>query len=134
MKKFVVLIALLLSNNAFSQEILGEENRGLHFDIAFAPAWLPLDGGEISLVSVQPMAGVTKTFNVGIDLSPGLYFFGDVQARNGDGRNWSLGIALYTKVYKGGGIGLGYRALQEGIGIEKPKKSNLAVLFAIDIN
>ena len=123
MKTFLIISTILLmSTICFGQGILGKENKDLHFDIALAPAWLPLDGGEINVVSAQPMFGFTKTFKLGVDLSPGLYVFGNLAAKNGDGKNWSLGAALYVKIFKGGGVGLGWRALQERVGIQKPSK------------
>ena len=134
MKRLTLLFLLVCVTSGFTQEVLGKENRDLHFDIALAPAWLPLDGSEINFVSAQPMFGLTKTFDVGVDLSPGLYVFGNLAAKNGDEKNWSLGIALYLKIYKGGGVGLGYRVLQEKVGIQSPKTSNLALLFGIDLN
>jgi len=134
MKRLTLLFLLVCVTSGFTQQVLGKENRDLHFDIALAPAWLPLDGGEINIFSAQPMFGVTKTFNYGIDFSPGLYVFGDAFAKNGDDKNWSLGVALYLKIFKGGGVGLGYRVLQEKVGIQSPKTSNLALLFGIDLN
>ena len=133
MKKLTILFLLLTCGMCLGQKKLGDENRGLHFDIAIAPAWLPLDGSEINLVEAQPMFGLTKTFDLGIDLSPGLYVFGNLAAKNGDDKNWNLGVAAYLKIYRGGGVGLGYRVLQESVGIQKPSKKNMALIFGLNI-
>ncbi len=75
----------------------------------------------------------TKTFSLGVDLSPGLYIFGNLAAKNGDDPNYKIGVAFYVKIFKGGGIGVGYPALEQGIGIQAPEKDNMALLFGIKL-
>jgi len=134
MKRLIAIMFLLLfTTTGFSQKLLGEENRGLHFDIAFVHAWVPLDGSEMQLGDSVTLFGLTKTFNLGIDLSPGLYVFGNLAAKNGDDPNYKIGLAGYLKLFKGGGVGVGWPVLEQGIGLQKPSKDNVALLFGIKL-
>lgn len=134
MKRLIlVLLLCVFVTSVISQETLGHENNGLRFDIAFVPAWVPLNGDEMQLGDSITMFGLTKTFNLGIDLSPGVYVFGNLAAKNGDDPNYKIGIAVYVKLFKGGGFGVGYSIIEEGIGVQAPKKDNLALLFGLKL-
>lgn len=134
MKKVIlVVLVFVLAIPALSQEKLGEPNNGLHFDVALVPAWIPLNGDEMQLGDSVTMFGLTKTFNLGIDLSPGIYVFGNLAAKNGGDPNYKIGIAVYVKLFKGGGFGVGYSIIKEGIGVQAPKKDNLALLFGLKL-
>jgi hypothetical protein len=129
----VVFLVCVFVTPGISQKKLGDENKGLHFDIAFVPAWIPLNGDEMQFGDSVTMFGLTKTFNLGIDLSPGLYVFGNLAAKNGDDPNYKIGVAAYVKLFKGGGFGVGYPIIEEGIGVQAPRKDNLALLFGLKL-
>ena len=136
-----LLIALVSSPGVFAQEVLGvdypgKKQSGLEFDVVVAPVGLPLDGGEMSFIATQPMAGVTYPVNVlGLDFAPGVYAFGNVAAKNGDAPNWMLGVvvgikipALFDTV-----LGIAYTYLQEGDGVLAFKNENLAITVGITL-
>ena len=128
----VLLFVLVSSPGAFAQD----KQSGLEFDVVVAPVGLPLDGGEMSFIATQPLAGVTYPLSVvGLDFAPGVYGFGNMAAKNGDAPNWSLGVvvgvkipALYDTV-----IGLAYTYLQEGDGALPFKTENLAITVGITL-
>lgn len=135
-----LFFTLVSSPGAFAQEVPGvdyeEKQTGLEFDVVVAPVGLPLDGGEMSFIATQPLAGVTYPVNVlGLDFAPGVYGFGSMAAKNGDAPNWSLGVvagvkipALYDTV-----LGLAYTFLQEGDGGLPFKTENLAITIGITL-
>ena len=129
----VLLFVLISSPGMFAQE---DKQAGLEFDVVAAPVGLPLDGGEMSFLSTQPMAGVTYPVSVlNLDFAPGLYVFGNIAAKNDDAPNWNLGLAagikipvLYDTV-----VGLAYTFLQEGEGGLPFKSDNLAITVGITL-
>jgi len=126
-----LLFVLVSSPGVFAQE-----QEGLEFDIVAAPVGLPLDGGEMSFIATQPMAGLTYPVSVlGLDFAPGLYAFGNIAAKNGDDPNWSLGIAAGIKIpdLKDAVVGLAYTFLQQGEGGLPFKNENLAITVGLTL-
>jgi len=128
-----LLFVLVASPGVFAQE---DKQGGLEFDIVAAPVGLPLDGGEMSFIATQPMAGITYPLSVlGLDFAPGVYAFGNIAAKNGDDPNWNLGVAagvkipdLYDTV-----LGLAYTFLREGEGGLPFKTENLAITVGLTL-
>lgn len=135
MFKRLIGLALLFVLGS-SPGVFAQEQGGLEFDIVAAPVGLPLDGGEMSFIATQPMAGLTYPLSVlGLDFAPGLYAFGNIAAKNGDDPNWSLGIAAGIKIpyLKDAVVGLAYTFLQQGEGGLPFKNENLAITVGLTL-
>lgn len=131
-----LLIALVSSPGVFAQEVFGVNYGGLEFDVVVAPVGIPLDGGEMSFIAAQPLAGVTYPVSVvGLDFAPGVYAFGNIAAKNGDAPNWNLGVVVGIKipVLYDTVVGLAYTYLQEGDGVLPFKTGNLAITVGITL-
>ena len=129
-----LLFLLISSPGMFAQE---DKQAGLEFDIVAAPVGLPLDGGEMSFGSTQPMTGISYPVSVmNLDFSPGLYVFGNIAAKNDDDPNWYLGLAAGIKipVMFDSVVGFAYTFLREGEGGLPFKSANLAIILGITLN
>lgn len=129
---FLGLLFVLVS----SPGVFAQAQDGLEFDIVAAPVGLPLDGGEMSFIATQPMAGLTYPVSfLGLDFAPGLYFFGSIAAKNGDDPNWNIGVVAGIKIpaLKDAVIGLAYTFLQEGEGSLPFKNENLAITVGLTL-